>query len=190
MTLRGLAVVTVVLSAVGAGTAAAQEGGRVGVVMGYPASVGLLWRPSDGVAIRPEISLSRMSGDSTTSGSAAASTSSSWSVGAGVSALFYLGHGDGLRTYLSPRFSYVRNSATTEASGTFRAENWSNNYSVAGSFGAEYALGKRFCVFGEVGLGYTRQTSGYRSDAANILGSDSTANTVGTRAAVGVIVFF
>jgi hypothetical protein len=180
------------LAAFGAGTAVAQEeSGQIGVVMGYPASVGVLWRAHDHVAVRPEISFVRTSGESTTNGTASGSINDSWSVGFGASALFYLGTGDGLRTYVSPRFSYVRNSASTEsAPGALRSENWSHTYSLAGSFGAEYALVKRFSVFGEVGLAYARQTSAYRSSTPNVLGNDSTASSVGTRSAVGVIVYF
>jgi hypothetical protein len=40
------------------GTAAAQERGRVGLTVAHPASVGLIWHPSDRVAIRPDLNLS------------------------------------------------------------------------------------------------------------------------------------
>lgn len=52
-----LLVMTFVL-AVTAVDAAAQQENKVGLVVGYPTSVGVLWRLSDRVAIRPEGSIS------------------------------------------------------------------------------------------------------------------------------------
>jgi hypothetical protein len=189
--IRGSAGAWALAAVLCAGTAAAQESGSVGVVTGYPASIGVVWRVSTCVAIRPEVSLSKMSGDTTSTGVALVTSSSAWTVGVGASALFYLADRDGLRPYISPRFSYGRNSSTTESpTSSAGAENWSDTYLIAASFGAEYSLGRRFAVFGELGLSYSRQTSAYRSTAANVIGSDSTANVVGTRSAVGVILFF
>jgi hypothetical protein len=177
---------------VGAGTARAQDKPKVGLVMGYPASFGVLWHATDGVAVRPEITLSLTSGESTATGSAVVSTSSSWSIGVGASALFYVTNHDGLRTYISPRFTYSRNSAETQPGpGSSAAENWSNTYAVAGSFGAEYALVRRFGAFGEVGISYARQSGGYRpSSQPGVLGSTGTSNSVGARGAVGVVFYF
>jgi hypothetical protein len=173
------------------GRAGAQEGGQVGVVMGYPASAGVVWHASDRIAIRPEVNFSYSSGDSSTTTGNLATASSASTVGVGVSGLFYLAGKADLWMYISPKFTYGRNNSSTEsAPGSSRSENTSNTYSVAGSFGAQYALGKRFSVFGEVGLVYSWQTSSYSSTTANVIGTDSTANSVGTRTAVGVIVYF
>jgi hypothetical protein len=188
---RSCALAGIILLAVGAGTAGAQERGRVGLVLGYPASIGAIYAVSPRVAVRPEASLSWTAGESTSPGTTVASTSRSWSVGVGVSALVYLGGWDGLRTYLSPRFSFTRNrSASEPVPGLSRSENRSTTYAAAGSWGAQYSLGRRFSVFGEVGLSYARQTSSYTSSLPNVLGTDSTANTVSTRSAIGAIVSF
>lgn len=53
-----------------------------------------------------------------------------------------------------------------------------------GLFGAKYAATPRFAMFRELGLGYTRSTS------SGILSSDSKSNDFGTRAGVGVILYF
>ncbi len=188
---RGRALAGLLLAVLGSSTAWAQGSGRVGLVTGYPASIGVMWRASGSVAIRPDITFSAMSGDSTTTVGSFATTSSGWTVGVGASALFYLRGGDGLRPYISPRFSYGRNSSATDSAPSGAAsQNWSNTYSAAGLFGAEYALGRRFAVFGELGVSYARQTSGYRSTAANVIGNDSTANIVSARTALGVILYF
>ena len=169
----------------------AQETGPVGVVMGYPASVGVIWHASDRIAIRPEVTFSFMSGDSSASTGSVVTTSSATAVGFGVSGLLYLGAKSDLRMYVSPRFSYGRNSSSAEsAPGDSRSENSSDNYSLAGSFGAQYALGKRFGVFGEVGVVYAWQTSSFSSTAANVIGNESSGNSVSTRTAVGVTVYF
>ena len=59
---------------------AAQDAGKVGLTMGYPSSVGVIWNVAGRVALRPEITLSRMSGDSSTNdllGAAPVSTNDS-----------------------------------------------------------------------------------------------------------------
>ncbi|HEY3381910.1 MAG TPA: hypothetical protein VGK32_09095 [Vicinamibacterales bacterium] len=182
---------TLLVVFIGSAPAAAQEEGQVGLVMGYPAAVGLQWQASDRVAIRPEITLSGSSGD-VTSATRVSSNNSSWTAGFAVSALFYVARKDGLRTYVSPRFSYVRSNSTSAGQGppASESENTGATYSATGSFGAQYLLAKRFSVFGEVGFSYGRQTSSFASTTAYVIGSDGSAHTWGTRSTVGVIVYF
>lgn len=92
-------------------TAGAQDAGKTGVTMGYPASIGFIWHASDKVAIRPELSIS--GGSSESSPSSFAAENDTWSLGTGVSVLFYLDSYDHLKTYFSPRFTCSRN--TTES---------------------------------------------------------------------------
>lgn len=193
---RALTVAALVLLTAGVGSAGAQEGARVGLVMGYPAAVGLQWQASSRIAIRPEVNLGRSSSEGTSTGGSQGS-SSSWSTGVGVSALVYLGGKDeGLRTYVSPRFGYTHNSSTSNsvpspAASAYSSENTANTYAVAGSLGAEYTLGKRFAAFGEVGLSYAHQDStGLQSTIGLSATGTSSASTVGVRSAVGVILFF
>jgi hypothetical protein len=61
----------------------------------------------------------------------------------------------------------------------------SSSSSIFGSFGAQYALGRRFSVFGEVGLGYSRQS--LRSPLSQ---TRSEAHAVTTRSGAGVILYF
>lgn len=101
--------------------AQAQDQARIGLTMGYPSSVGVIWQVSDRIALRPEITLSRSTGDSSTDdllGAVPVSTNDSTGVGAGVSALFYIHRWECLRTYVSPRFSYARTSTSASTSGT------------------------------------------------------------------------
>jgi hypothetical protein len=68
----------------------AQERGDVGITMGDPAAVGVLFHVSDSLAIRPEVSFS------TTTTDIPLTTSSSTLYGVGVSALIYVKRWDAL----------------------------------------------------------------------------------------------
>jgi len=191
--------------------ARAQDQARVGLTMGYPSSVGVIWQAAERVALRPEITLSRSTGDSATNdllGAAPVSTTDSTGVGVGVSALFYLHRWDGLRTYVSPRFSYARTSTSASTtSSTSTSEATTSAYLTSGSFGAQYSLGRHFGLFGEIGLGYTSTSTALTStltlSATSVVNgvvttstrlqtvqSSSHANTLATRSGAGVIVFF
>jgi len=188
----------------------AQDTPRFGIVMGYPAEVGVLWNVSSRVAVRPEIDWSKAHTETTsttqiptftgttviTTPISSTSTGDGWHAGIGVSALFYLSKGDALRTYVSPRFGYDRLSTTTDLGvpsalspvatqpTTFTA----TGYSVSGSLGAQYALGKRFGVFGELGLSYTHTRD--TTVPPLFIDSTSTARSVGLRSGVGIVLFF
>jgi hypothetical protein len=187
----GLMVITIALAAA---TASAQDDPKVGVAMGYPASIGIVWHVTDGIALRPEISATSSSNDLTATSPTGSTLSSNdnWQLLFGVSALFYLSKHEGLRTYFSPRWAYTRVDSTS-SNGTPPITNSStgNVQFVSGSLGAEYALGRRFAVFGEVGAGYTRTTNSPTtfSPAATLL-TASTTNTIGTRSGAGVILYF
>ena len=177
-----LAVATI--GAAGAAPAFAQEAGSVGVTMGYP-SLGVLWRASDRVAIRPEFSFAGSSSESDSSSFEV--ESEGWAFGTGASVLFTLSKSDNLRTYIGPRFTYTRTSASNESSGfVMTAESTTTNHGVggAGLFGAEYSLGRRFAVFGELGLGFSRSSTALSNSNAKVTGF-----SWGTRTGVGVIFF-
>lgn len=157
------------------GTAAAQDTGKVGVTMAFPASLGVIFHATDTVAIRPEFSFAR----NTTEGSVETNT---WTLGTGVSALFYLHNYDHVRTYVSPRYGYSHASASASSSSI--ADTTVTSWSVTGSFGTEYAPTPKFSVFGEIGVGYTRQSTTPGIGGFNLKGA-STA----MRAGVGIIFY-
>jgi hypothetical protein len=168
----------------------AQENGGVRLTFAYPTSVGLLWPNSKTCALRPELAGAVRSGEATiTSGTSETSpsgSSDSRSLGAGVSALFYVRQWDALRAYLTRRFAYTRSTTTRDT-----ADNVTSGYLVAGSFGFEHALGRRFGLFAELGVGYDRQRG---SNKSSLLGTittiESTATTVGPRSGIGAIFRF
>jgi hypothetical protein len=128
--------------------------------MGYPAAVGVIWNVADRFALRPEMTFVGTSSDSSLGdvlGVGTGSSNDGFQIGVGLSALIYLSRWDALRSYVSPRFSYSRNKTSTTSTGS-SSETTSTSYLTSGSFGAQYSLGRRFGVFGEIGLAYTSTT--------------------------------
>jgi Outer membrane protein beta-barrel domain len=183
-------VLCVLLASLGQTTTAfAQEKGALGVVMGYPTSIGLIYHVSDRFALRPEVTFAVVGTESDTDFSS--SEGDTWSLGFAISGNFYVGQWDKLRSYVNARYSYSHAETTTSTtllpplSENNEATLTSNAHGFFGMFGAEYSLHDRFSVFGEVGLGYTRQRS--ESEAT---GGKSTGHQFGPRTAVGVTFYF
>ena len=190
-----------------AASAAAQDRGRVGLVMGYPASVGIIWHATGGVAIRPEFTVGNTSIETSTSSIPSSSgpfptpsttvttKGDSRTLGVGISALFDLHRWDNLRAYFSPRFSYSDLQSTTESSVSSgpavlapnRTDTDGRSISVSGSFGAQYLLGHRFAVFGETGVAYSDSDSTGISVSSR---STTTTSGWGLRSGVGVAFYF
>ena len=164
-------------------TANAQEAGQVGITMGYPASIGVMWHVSDSVAVRPEIAFST----SSSSNDFGADTTT---VSGGASGLFYVAKWDHVRAYVSPRFSYGH--STSDSTGTIGITSKSSTYNVVGSFGAQYTPHKRFAVFGETGFGYNRSKASTTTVVVPVVlpPTTSTLTGFGTRTGVGVIFYF
>lgn len=171
--------------------AAAQESGQVGVAMGYPGSIGIIWHASDRMAIRPDFNLTKTTSENT--GGFSGSKVDGWALGFGLSALIYTGKKDNLRTYFSPRFAYGRSSTDSDSSSsTSSSETTANSYTFSGSFGAQYSLSRRFSVYGEAGLLYSRNDATFKSSAllSGVTTGTTTSHGFGTRGAVGVVVYF
>jgi len=192
--------------------AEAQDSGRFGVTMGYPASIGFLWHATSSIALRPEVAWTRTTNDvtstvtfttvtfpagtTTTTTTTTTSSNDGWQTSVGASALFYLPKREALRMYLSPRVLYTRTSSTTTSTSPSAfgvpsrapttTETTSRGYFVGGSFGAQYALSARFALYGEVGLGATKA----RTTNATLERTTLNAWTVATRSGVGAIVYF
>ena len=217
MTIRTVGFTLAIMSGLLARAASAQDEPRVGIVMGYPASVGVMWRISDRIALRPEIDADKSSREVISSVSitlppfptltpfpgidpisrTTVTTIDSWQVSVGVSALFYLSKGDALRTYLSPRWAYSRSSSNSSSSEPALDDSGSvfrtSAQSLSGSFGAQYAISRRFSVFGELGGTFTHVTDvPQESSSSSIVVSNltTTARGVGIRSGVGIVLYF
>src|SRR5438128_1230854 len=63
MRVRAMKWLAPLLATFAASSAAAQDHGRVGLVIGYPAAAGVILHVSDRVAVRPDVSFSQTSQD-------------------------------------------------------------------------------------------------------------------------------
>jgi hypothetical protein len=163
--------------------ALAQEEGRIGVTMGFPSSVGILWHATENIAIRPEFSFAWSSSESEFG------DSDGFGFGTGISAIVYTSRSDNLATYFSPRYSFTRTTNERRFEGEQfiepLIESTTRSHTFSGSFGAQYFLGSRFSVFGELGLAYSRTSS-----KADVSTDEPTASNFGTRSGVGVVFYF
>jgi hypothetical protein len=196
---RGLRVVIMgVALTMGASSAEAQQPRKVGFVIGYPTSVGVLWHVSDGIALRPDFAINRQSTETTstvggmfTPPQESTSTTTGWNGSAGLSALFFLGSPGDLRFYLTPRVAYGWSRSETESSPRLpqlgEIESESDGFLVAGSFGAQYQVHERFRLFGELGLSYSDQEGETGFELAR---QSLRTTSFGLRSGVGVVVFF
>lgn len=158
-----------------------------GIVLGTGSSIGILWHASENVALRPEVTLSKTTNESTSvisASSTVTTTTDTWATGFGGSVLFYTAKWDNLRAYVSPRLIYNHSKSTSTSTVTSTSSN--NTYSASGSVGAQYALGTRFAVFGEVGLAFS-----WVPETTNSLNSGkSSAHAFGTRSTIGGVLYF
>jgi hypothetical protein len=209
MRIRTIGLITAIAIGCLASGASAQDDPKVGVTMGYPASIGVIWQVTDWVALRPEVSVAKSSSEFTTTtslttfsgspfeipvpGATTTTTtvnrSDAWQASVGLSALFYVSKRDALRTYLSPRWMYTRLSSNSGSSIVGTGSTSSVNF-VSGSFGAQYALARRFSVYGEVGLGFTRTVNSPAATVSVIAIASTTSSALATRSGAGVILYF
>ena len=193
----------------------AQETPRVGLVFTFPAAIGVAIKATDRITLRPDVGLTKGSSETTTTitvpilfpadaapiATTRTTTTDSWSASVGLSALLYLAAPDAFRTYVAPRFAYSRSSSTLpaasiafDASGaiptavTTTTTSTTSSYEWSVSFGAQYALGRRFLVFGEAGPRYRRSTPGPIVSAVSR--TEGKSWSVGIQSGVGVIVYF
>lgn len=191
---RNLVYLVVVLAVSAARGAAAQDAGAVGVVMGYPGALGVVWHVTDGIALRPDVSLTRSTSETTSTGLGGTlttvSTGEGWNTAVGLSALVTLKTVDRLRLYVAPRlaWSYSNSENGSGAAGTGIAFTTTTKGLIgSGSFGTQYQLHDRFAIFGELGLQYSGldSTSDFPGSRSS---GDST--TIGLRSAVGATFYF
>ena len=178
-----------------AGPAFAQERGSTALVTGYPGTIGMLWHASDNLALRPELLITTSTGTSETGIDDVVNESDAWALGVGLSALFYMAEADKVRPYLSPRFTYTRQSADTgyTSDSLPGSTTRTNDFNVSFSFGSQYMPVERFGVFGEAGLGFARRSSERVTNGApgpSSFTTKATTISIGTRYAIGVVFYF
>jgi hypothetical protein len=181
-----LACVVIVTTILPIDTARAQEPGRLGVTMVYPGTIGVLWHATTRLAIRPEIGFRRNSNEGAVvvgitdvfngapfTGSTTTTVNSSWFVSPGVSLLVFVARWDEVSAYVTPGYSYTRNSHTSvtttqgglttipvlpSASRIETEHSASHWHEFRGAFGVQYVPHRRFGVFGEAGVSHTENS--------------------------------
>ena len=169
---------------------AAAQSGQLGLSIGYPASLGVLWQPTALVGIRPEFTFDVFNAESTSVSRLGTSRFSTDTrlVGVGLSALFRVYREENLSLYVSPRYVHRRGKTTVVQdvpANVFVAGNDDREIrgdSITGSLGARYGLGARFGVFGELGVDHSREDT---TEPA----TESRITRTGIRSGVGVVVF-
>lgn len=161
----------------------AQERGQVGLTMGYPAAAGMIWHPTDRVAIRPEITFTQTTSKAELTLPNVSTENTGRALGVGASLLWYFGSSEGnVRPYLSPRIVYSR--LTTDDDDD---EDENGALSVSGSFGVQYTPARRVGLYGEVGVGRTHNEN---TRVLPTLTVTTSLTTWSIRSAVGVIFYF
>lgn len=166
-------------------SASAQDDRKVGLTIGYPNAVGVLWQVAERVAIRTDTAFSSSwtdtdssrAGDEFLRLAGASSSTSGRTFGVGVSVLVTVAKWERLRAYVVPRAAYLRSTSTSEFSfptgipalpglsglpiriqpASFETRTSTQTYSA--SFGTQYRLADRFAAFGEVGVAYASSRS-------------------------------
>ena len=181
-----------------AAPAAAQEKGDVGLTMGYPAAIGVVWHIADWVAIRPDVAMTWTSTETESTidtglpgvPSITSTTSADlFNTSVGLSALFYVHTEDRFRLYVVPRGAYLHTSLDLdEGSGlTIGLDESSDGFLVSGALGAQVKAHERFSIFGELGLQYTSQGS---ETSRPQFRNENESHSFGLRSAVGVTLYF
>ncbi|HEX7140365.1 MAG TPA: hypothetical protein VF219_21115 [Vicinamibacterales bacterium] len=184
------------LSLVAPSIVSAQDPGQLGITMGYPTAVGVIWHLTDSIAIRPEVNVT------TSTTNVTLTSTSATAYGVGVSGLFYVKHWDALRAYVAPRYAYQHGSATSSTGidlplplpidlPSFQTSTTTSQHNFSGLFGAQYLLHRHFGVFGEVGATYTSVTTRFTATPPlPATEANPSSHAFGFRSGVGAIFYF
>jgi len=157
--------------------ASAQDAPKAGLVITSSSSVGILWHASERVALRPEFVVASSKGSLEAGGAELTQRTLS----PGFSVLFYTrSRSEDFRPFVAPRYVYGRShgkSTSTIAPGVVESTLVTHSASVTG--GAEYVPHRRFGIFGELGIAYSR------AEPANTV-----TQSWSIRSVVGAILYF
>jgi hypothetical protein len=190
-------ILLVVLMTMAGDPALAQEAGSLGLTIGYPASVGVLWQVSSRLGLRPEVALDVVS--STSSSTSRFGTSrtmtDSWQAGLGISALILLRRWDSTSLYVTPRYVFSTGDTTRETEdppglvSVSLGTTLSSGHRFSGSVGVHHTLAPRFAVFGELGLAHDRDTLDSGNDTSEF-DVESRSTRTGIRSGAGIVFLF
>jgi len=155
--------------------------GKVGLT--FP-TTGIIWHVSDRVAVLPNAGYSYSWGDT------AYGSSTGWTLGAGVSLRVYAWEWKGLHLFLSPKYSYGRNSGTSDYAPPTGSPSTStsigNSHLISGTWGLQYPISERISIYGDYGLAYSRATSSQMPDSVS---GDAHSSSIRTGGSWGLILY-
>ncbi|HKW11214.1 MAG TPA: hypothetical protein VJO33_12605 [Gemmatimonadaceae bacterium] len=153
-----------VLVVLAASRIGAQEDRRVALDLGFPPALAILWHVNDKLDLRPDLAFAHSSGDV---------SGDQTRLAIGASALFPMTSSGQLTPYVGLRGGY----------SWYSGDNAPKDWSLAGIFGARFAIDKRVGVSAETGLIY---------DHLHLAAGpfSSTDNTVDTWGRVSALVYF
>jgi hypothetical protein len=149
--------------------------GQTGILVMYPAAVGLIFRVSEGLALRPDFSFSTSASDYSNPGTTTLSKVDTYTLG--ISALVYVQSWQTVRVYVVPRFGYARTT-----NGRPAIYYVGTTYSGSGSLGVQYVFDRRLGIFAEGGINYDYKTTD--ADGTTI------SRTWSSRAVLGATLYF
>lgn len=178
-------------------TAHAQDGGKVGLAIRAPQSVGIIMHLTDGLALLPSFDVGWSSSRSEIQApgggfpenylESAAIKHSQAVLSMTLAARLRLGGSSDTSWYVAP--SYSRYFASNDDS-YFASTSTKNNFATGVGLGVQHDLNDRVRVFGEAGLRYSQYRIETGSGLALSLTQTSTFKSAGTAASVGVIYYF
>ena len=205
--MRACVGVTALVALLTAVPAWAQTTRRVGVTLGYPAQVGILWHVSSRIAIRPDIGFGAGSSDTESAsseilpgvpGTKIQVESSSHSVNGRITALLTVVRWDQAGVYVAPFYSYTTGSSSTTTTitpapiplpgvpprgpQTNTTTSDTRAHAGGGSIGVQVSVHDRVALFAETGLRYT-ETSGSA-------GARTTSRLWSSSGAIGAVLYF
>ena len=209
---KSMVVVSLVAIALVGRDAAAQDTARVGVTMGYPTSLGLIWHVSNRVAVRPAVSFAHSTSETEQilggvlgpiiSGNSRTELHTS-TIGVDLAALVYVGTWDNIRAYISPAYTFSHTSSEFESAVgpllgsplvtlpvATSIKQSLDGHGFRGTVGVQFTPHRRFAVYGETGFEYRRSETNDDGGLASLLGTSTTNHTIGSRSGVGVILYF
>lgn len=175
-----IVIAALALTVIGAAPARAQAPAKAGLTMSTGSSVGVVIPLGASVAVRPHVSFVRSATDYD-GNTFVTDEATSTTIAPGVSLLFTAATWNDTKFYLSPQYTYARNTSTAGGEDFPAA----TSHMVSGMIGVQHTLGARFAVFAETGLAWSRNRSNSGFTGENTI----TGTSWSTRSTVGGVLF-
>lgn len=156
--------------------------GKVGLT--FP-STGIIWHLSGRVALMPNAGYIYGWADSNLY------SATNRSLGVGASLRFYAWEWKGIHLFVSPKYSFNRNSTTSDSAPPTGSPTTStsvgNGHAITGAWGLQYPISSRVSIYGDYGVSWSRSTSSHSPTTS--LSDNSRSSSVRTGGSWGLILY-